>query len=229
MTRNVDARTPRFLSAAPRLQVEPAKFGGEPRTKQQPHLSVVDTPWQEEPPAPRAPAPLPNVQQPLQQEPPPAPAPAEPRVVVDPRPTEEMIARLASAVEALRLQSERLAATARSDALEIGFLVARRILETEIASSPEPLFALVRSAIRRAGETRTVGVRLHPADLALVEAKLADPIGGGLGVAEVKLIPDGTLSRGDCIVEAEFGTVDGRLSSRLAEMRRALGLPTEEE
>ena len=165
---------------------------------------------------------------------PPAPGPrmqqaAEPPLreerQAEPRSTEaeaELLGRLGASVEVLRLQSERLAEQARADALEIGFQVARRILEIELSTSPESLFSLVRSAIRRAGESRSLQVRLHPADKALIEsqggAERIDP----LVVAAVELVADPLLSRGDCVVEADFGTVDGRLDGRLAELRRAV-------
>src|SRR5690349_16896293 len=64
----------------------------------------------------------------------------------------EVGARLGAAVEALRNASDALAGEARSDALEVGFLIARRILETELTTSPEALVSLVRSTIRRLGE-----------------------------------------------------------------------------
>src|SRR5688572_27851742 len=67
--------------------------------------------------------------------------------------------RLGSAVEMLRTTSERLAAEARSDALEVGFLIAKRILETELTTSPEPLVALVRSTTPRRGGPRRRGGR----------------------------------------------------------------------
>lgn len=89
----------------------------------------------------------------------PAP-PHEPPPVAPPGPTPEQVEafraealqRVAHAVEVLKLQAERLAEQARADALEIGFRVARRILEAELSSSPEPFFALVRSALKRAGD-----------------------------------------------------------------------------
>ncbi len=141
------------------------------------------------------------------------------------------VAALAAAIDRLRIESERLAEQARADALEIGFQVARRILEIELSTSPEPLFALVRSAVRRAGTSRTLKVRLHPIDLATMEA------GGGatrvdaLAAARIQLVGDSLLERGDCMIEADFGTVDGRLDTRLEELKRAVsstvdGAPT---
>jgi len=132
--------------------------------------------------------------------------------------------RLAGAVELLRSTSSRLAEQARADALEIGVRVARRILERELATGPEPLLALVRSALRRAGDSRTVTVRLHPADAAVVRRAGREAL-GAVHVAKVALCADPDLARGDCVVEADFGVVDGRVSSRLAELRRVLETP----
>lgn len=153
-------------------------------------------------------------------EPPPAPPPG---------PTGEQLAalraeamqRVAHAVEVLRLQAERLAEQARSDALELGFQVARRVLEAELSTSPEAFFALVRSALKRAGDSRKVLVRVHPEDAGRLGAALA---GGGLGVAvaSVEVRADPTLAPGDCVVDTDFGKVDGRLATRLDELRRAV-------
>jgi flagellar assembly protein FliH len=139
----------------------------------------------------------------------------------------EALRRVAHAVEVLTLQSERLAEQARADALEIGFLVARRILEAELTTSPEALFGLVRGALKKAGESRKVVVRLHPEDARLIEAPAA---AGQLGVttATVEVTGDPTLERGDVLVDTDFGKIDGRLRTRFDELHRAAASAMEE-
>jgi flagellar assembly protein FliH len=139
----------------------------------------------------------------------------------------ELLQRVGHAVDVLRLQSDRLAEQARSDALEIGFLVARRILETELQASPEALFALVRGALKRAGESRRVSVRLHPEDVPAVEAAVASR-DLAVGAAAVEVSIDASLDRGDVVVETDFGTVDGRLKTRFDELHRAARSALEE-
>lgn len=225
---NQAARAPRFLTAAQAVQVAPARFGlqqAEP-APEKPLLSVVDglrqqpKVVQQRSAQPQAAA-LASSQPVPPPEPVQAPAP-EPVRILDPTPTPELLARISDGVDSLRLQGERLAAMARSDALELGFLVAQKILEMELKASPAPLFSLIRSALRRAGEDRVVSVRLHPADHEIVRGQLNEPLGPGLTVAEVKLEADPSLQRGDCVVETDFGTVDGRLGSRIGELRKAL-------
>jgi flagellar assembly protein FliH len=145
----------------------------------------------------------------------------------------EVGARLGAAVEQLRTTSERLASEARSDALEVGFLIAKRILETELTTSPEPLVALVRSTIRRLGEARKMVVRLSPADAEAVTAVLTarGPAAvTSVASAHIEVLADNTLERGDCLVEGDVGSVDGRIATRIEELRRALAdEPLEDE
>lgn len=139
----------------------------------------------------------------------------------------EGLQRLEAAVERLRLESSRLADQARADALEIGFQVARRLLEQELTSNPDALFALVRSAVRRLGDARRLVIRLHPVDAARVDA----PEGRkrlGLSLMQVEVTPDPSLQAGDCVIESETVTVDGRLSTRLEELHRAAESALEE-
>jgi flagellar assembly protein FliH len=162
-------------------------------------------------------------------------APPLPPPIAHPGP--EFAERLARAVAELRHSGERLAEQSSADALEMAILIARRIIESELGTGPAALNGLIRSAIGRLGESRTIQLRLCPGDAAAVQAAGAaageadgaaggkgGPLAGfsGLTLARVEVRPDPSLSPGDCIVDGEHGTVDGRLSTRLDEVRRIL-------
>jgi flagellar assembly protein FliH len=194
---------PSFLQAIPPVHdPRPAAFGhaGGPRP-------------------PRPPAWQPRRNEP---EPPPGPTPEQLAEIRG-----EALQRVSHAVEVLKLQAERLAEQARGDALEIGFMVARRILEAELSTSPEALFALVRGALKRAGDSRKVVVRVHPEEAVLVSGPAA---AGELGVsaAAIEVVGDPSLEHGDVVVDTDFGKVDGRLRTRLDELHRAAGSAFEE-
>lgn len=143
---------------------------------------------------------------------PPPPLPPPPPVVIDHTP------QLQSALEALRQEGRRLGEQARSDALEIGVLIARRILERELTTSLDPLFGLIRSAIRRVGEARAIVVKVSADD----HRRLQDSPGSSLSLANVTLQIDEALGPGDVVVESELHGVDGRIDTRLEELRREL-------
>jgi flagellar assembly protein FliH len=139
-----------------------------------------------------------------------------------PQPGPEFVERLALAVIELRRIGQQVAEQASADTLEMAILIARRIIEGELTAGPAAHHALIRSAIRRLGESRRIVVRLCPADaVALEQAGPASPL-AGLTIARLEIRGDATLSPGDCIVEGEHGTVDGRLETRIEEVRRSL-------
>jgi flagellar assembly protein FliH len=87
------------------------------------------------------------------------------------------------------------------------------------------MVALVRSAVKRLGEARHVVLRLCPADAEALATVLAERGPGAvspIASAQIEIRPDGSLERGDCVVEGDLASVDGRLSSRVEELRRAL-------
>ena len=47
-------------------------------------------------------------------------------------------------------------------------------------------------------------------------------LGLNLGIAKIEILPDTNLTPGDCLVESDAATVDGRLGTRLEEIRRVL-------
>ena len=77
--------------------------------------------------------------------------------------------------------------------------------------------AIVTAALDRARRARQVRVRLHPDDVAALAALAASPF-----PPAVTLTPDATLSRGDCIVESDLGTIDARVSTKLDALSEAL-------
>ncbi len=143
-----------------------------------------------------------------------APLPSAPL----PQANAQSVARLEAALTELRLRGERLAEQARSDSLELGLIVARKILEREIATNLEALFSLIKSAIRRVGESRTTVVRVSAADFERLHGSADTAF--TLGRVELKIDP--SLGAGDVMVDGEHATVDGRLGTRLEEIVRSL-------
>lgn len=178
--------------------------------------------------APPAPPPPVVVEAPA---PPPPPPPAPPIVLPLLEERVPDFSKLAAAVEKLQLISDRLAAEARADALEVALMVARKIVEGELATNVDRMINLVRTAVRRLGESRRIVIRLAPADaeaFAAASTKASNEALGA-GTARVEIIADSTLERGDCLVDGDLVSVDGRLDTRFAELRRALSEGEHEE
>lgn len=130
--------------------------------------------------------------------------------------------RLSHGLQSLRMHMAAVSEAARSDALEIGVEMARAILQRELATDPQSLVSLVRTAVDKAGEQKDLTVRMHPEDLERLEAALSGTSQGELPMAGLRMQADASLEHGDVVVQGEFGKVDGRVSARLEQMRHAL-------
>jgi flagellar biosynthesis/type III secretory pathway protein FliH len=135
--------------------------------------------------------------------------------------TIDVAERLTRAIRELEHRAERVGAEVAATALEIGCLIARRILEAELKTDRAAFRSLVQSAVRRLGDAHKVVIHLAPVDVEMLRAGTEAPA-ATLGIARVEIIADTNLTPGDCLVESDAATVDGRLGTRLEEVRRVL-------
>jgi len=220
-------RRPNFLEGInPEPQITPVSFGGLAAGAAPAALRVLP---KEDPAPPANDPPLDEpellVEAAPETEEARGPGQAQPGFPAFPPPAPVDLSRLEAAIERLQNLSERLVLEARSDALEVALLLARKIVEGELAVNVDRLLGMVRSAVRRLGDSRHVILRLCPSDADALLSREGGRSPGeliGVGPARVELVPDPTLKPGDCVVEGDLVAVDGRLDTRFAEMRRAL-------
>ena len=98
--------------------------------------------------------------------------------------------------------------------------LARQIVRSEISVRP----ALVQAVAREATEAlllsaRHITLRVHPDDLSVVAQGAADV----LAARGARLIADGTIARGGCLVESDIGVLDATLQARWNRCAAALG------
>ncbi|HEX2656936.1 MAG TPA: FliH/SctL family protein [Polyangia bacterium] len=132
----------------------------------------------------------------------------------------ESAEKLGKALGEMRRTSHALGGQVAATALEIGCLLARRIIEEELKSDPKLRLSLARAAVRRVGESQKVTLHLSPADVEAVTAAAGEGDPLGVPMARVEVVTDTNLSPGDSIVESDTAMVDGRIGTRLEELRR---------
>lgn len=123
-------------------------------------------------------------------------------------------ARLDSALAALQHAADRLHAQrdqwldqSQHEAVRLGVAIAERLLRRTLDVQPEAVLDLIRSALDWSVGADQLRVRLHPADAELVESA-TQPLAAH---REIEFLPDGSLTRGDCVVETPNGQTDARL------------------
>jgi len=131
---------------------------------------------------------------------------------------ESVLAQLKPSVEKLRQeQSQRLVEWQRA-AIELAMTLATRLLRDKIVSGEFPIETKVRDMIAQMDDDSPATLYLNPSDIELLEARLE---GAPLlpGREDPRVVPDATLSRGECRVEGREGMLLSDLTRELQEIR----------
>jgi flagellar assembly protein FliH len=123
-------------------------------------------------------------------------------------------AKLFNATQAQLDTAEQLAAQA---VLELACDLARQILRQEISSNPNALLPAIRESLGLLfADSRSIGIKLNPQDLEVLQPALKDEF----PALSLSLMGDASLTRGGCLIESAGTVIDGRLEKRWA---RAIG------
>lgn len=111
---------------------------------------------------------------------------------------------------------QQLATAVTRIALELG----RQVVRAELELQPQRVAQVAEEAVQSLlASARHIRVRLHPDDVALVEAGCADL----LAARGARLVASPAIERGGCRVESDAGTVDARIGERWAQAVQAMG------
>lgn len=129
---------------------------------------------------------------------------------------------LRDGVTALTGLRSRLLKESEEDLLRLAVMIARKIVQREIAQDPAILAAIIAAAVGGGAERDRVVVRLNPGDYGVVAANRQTFLAGIGDDAPITFTPDETVGPGGCLVETATGTVDARIESQLDEIYRTL-------
>lgn len=119
-------------------------------------------------------------------------------------------------------ERERWLAEWESMAVHLCTAIAEKIIRAELATHPDRVVELIKHTLQLAAGTTRLSVKLHPDDIALLGDDASQLVRALSGCAEAMLCPDGSLTRGDCVLETQHGAVDARLETQLSRIAAEL-------
>jgi len=125
-------------------------------------------------------------------------------------------AQLARTLDEVMELREQMATYAEHEMVQLAIEIAKKIVRREVTVDREIVVSLARVALSRLHNRVLANVRLHPEDYQYVAAH-RDKLGT---VSTIKLIEDGAISRGGCLIETDFGDVDARIEQQFDEIER---------
>jgi flagellar biosynthesis/type III secretory pathway protein FliH len=134
----------------------------------------------------------------------------------------EGMAEAAVALAVARTEAARLTEAAAPAAIALASKMAEKIVGRAVALAPETMADIAAEAL---GACRpgagAVRVRVHPDDLAAVEAR-RQALAARAPAATLEIVADEAVGRSGCVIETPQGRVDARLETQLAALERAL-------
>jgi flagellar assembly protein FliH len=130
---------------------------------------------------------------------------------------EAMLRRVAQTIEELGGLRQTLIHETEREMVQLALTLARRVVHREVTLDPELAAALAHVALERLGTNTPATIRLNPEDYTIVAQDSAR-----WGGQTVTVVPDPSISRGGCLVESAFGSVDATIERQFDELSRAL-------
>lgn len=110
--------------------------------------------------------------------------------------------------------------------LKLAVRIAEKLIGEELRIAPDAITGIVGEALRSVRRARSLAIEVHPADIPALQERLPALRTAARAACEIEVIPNASLSRGDCVVETEIGIIDARLETQLENIERALTLKT---
>jgi flagellar assembly protein FliH len=132
-----------------------------------------------------------------------------------------MIATLGEIVEAARAERHTLLAAAEPELVRLAVGIAERVLHQQIALDNGVVVEMARAAIARIVDRERITVRVNPADIEQMRGHRDELLALG-DVKNMRVIEDQRVDRGGVILETDAGSIDAKISTQLAEVRKIL-------
>jgi flagellar assembly protein FliH len=133
----------------------------------------------------------------------------------------DMIGTLGEIVAAARDERHVLLAAAEPELVRLAVGIAERVLHQQIALDHGVVVEMARAAIARIVDRERITVRVNPADIEQMRGHRDELLALG-DVKNMRVIEDQRVDRGGVILETDAGSIDAKIGTQLAEVRKIL-------
>lgn len=117
---------------------------------------------------------------------------------------------------------EQLIQEAEPFLVELSSAIAEKVIEKQLSLEPEYTIELIRKNLARKREKGVITLCVSPQHFAFVQGAREELSLTVDSQAELQIIPDGTVKDRGCVIRSSFGSVDARIDTQLAEIKKEL-------
>lgn len=123
--------------------------------------------------------------------------------------------------EAVRTKEE-IIQEAEPFLVSLSSAIAEKVIDRKLEEDEELTLSLIRQMLLRKREQGTITLCVAPSQFALINSAREELAMSIDSQAELQILPDSTVKDRGCVVRSNFGSVDARIDTQLAEIKREL-------
>ncbi|MCL2557339.1 MAG: flagellar assembly protein FliH [Treponema sp.] len=131
---------------------------------------------------------------------------------------ERLVERMRVVLERAQDKRSDILSDTEREIIELVLLVSRKVVKAISDSQREVIVSNVIQALRKVRDRGNIIIRVNLADLKLATSHVKNFIKLVEGVKSIQVAEDSSVDPGGCIIETDFGEIDARISSQLAEL-----------
>jgi flagellar assembly protein FliH len=131
---------------------------------------------------------------------------------------ERLIQRTQVVLERAQDKRAEILAETEQQIIDLVLLIARKVIKVISESQRTVIISNVVQALRKVKGRGTIIIRVNMADVKLTTEHIKDFIKFAEGSASIQVQEDSSIDQGGCVISTDFGEIDARISSQLAEL-----------
>ncbi len=135
---------------------------------------------------------------------------------------EEMMREAGAVLQQAYVEKERIIQEAEPFLVELSCAIAEKVIDKQLNVDPDYTLELIKKSLARKREQGVITLCVSPAHFTFVQAAREEL---GLAIdsqAELQILPDPTVKDRGCVIRSAFGSVDARIDTQLAEIKKEL-------
>ena len=129
-----------------------------------------------------------------------------------------LIQRTQTVLERAQDKRSEILSETEQEIIDLVLLISRKVIKVISENQRNVVISNVIQALRKVKGRGNILIRVNLSDLKLTSQHLKDYIQILEGAKSIQVIEDTTVDPGGCIIETDFGEIDARISSQLAEL-----------
>ncbi|MCL2126866.1 MAG: flagellar assembly protein FliH [Treponema sp.] len=131
---------------------------------------------------------------------------------------DRLIQRTQTVLERAQDKRGEILTDTEQEIINLVLLISRKVIKVISESQREVIVSNVIQALRKVKDRGNIIIRVNLADVKLATEHTKDFIKMLEGVKSIQVVEDSSVDSGGCIIETDFGEIDARISSQLAEL-----------